>query len=222
MKPCRKRPTLKPGAIPSHKKRLEKALLSSKLKNGASSDRKSDSLTPLTRSSGGPLLDNGGNRGPMKLQCLECRAEFDLEYDASKQLYKLKPDSVLCSHVKQGGKTAAVPTSNSEPLAGKLTTEVPKPLKSDDEPAKQCPQCPYSFGLENDLKQHQINAHGENTRTSVKSLVEEITEQNVETKPLLERVIDMNSLPRFCSLESPETNGDHKQQVHSKVLKIRM
>ena len=225
MKPGKKNPMLKPGAIPSHMKRQETPLLSSqvlsKQKNKPISNTKSDSLTRTA----GPLLKNGGNQEGMKLQCLECRAAFDLEYDTSKKLHTLKPDSILCSHVKQGGKTAAVSIARSEPTPGKPASEVlTQPLKSDHEPSKseempfQCLRCPASFGLEHDLKQHQAFVHEENVPKRVSSVK---SVDNSKAKPLLEnvqRVFDMNSLPSVCFFESPEINGDHDTLVnHSKV-----
>ena len=210
MKRGQKRRWLKPGAIPSFKKRQEKLLLSSKIR--PTSNTKSDSLT-LTAD---PLLEDSVNQGPMKLQCLECRAEFDLDYDAEKKLHTLKPDSALCSHVKQGGKTAVVPNAKTEPDPGKPES---KPSESDHEPSKQCLQCPASFGLEHDLKQHREFAHNENAPKSASKVAN--SGQNSKSKPLSEnvqRVFDMNSLPTVCSLDSPEINRNHDPMVnHSKV-----
>ena len=170
---------LKAGAIPSFKKWPESEQISY---------TKSDSLIR----DADPTLKKSGDQGPMKLQCLECRETFDLEYNSSKKLHKLKPNSVLCSHVKQGGKTATVSSTQTHPESMVLT----ETSKGDSEP-------------NHDSKQHQILAHEKSIHLEAPNVQKEESDSKSQNQTgNVQRIFDMNSLPSLCFFDSsPEING---------------
>ena len=171
---------LKAGAIPSFKKWPE---------NEQISYTKSDSLIPKAD----PTLKKSGNQGPMKLQCLECQETFDLEYNSSKKLHKLKPNSVLCSHVKRGGKTATVPSTQIHPES-KVLTET---SKSDSEP-------------NHDSKQDPILAHEKSPHLKAPNVQKGEWDSKAQNQTgNVQRIFDMNSLCFFdSSLEINRHQGE--------------
>ena len=152
------------------------------------------------------LLENGENQGPMKIQCVECRETFDLEYDLSEKLYKLK--SALCYHVRKGGKTAtvSVPKLTQTQPESQVPTET---SKGESEP-------------NHDLKQHQIVAHEESIQTkapNVRSAKSYLKSQSPSGNS--QRIFDMNSLPSLCSFDfNPEINGNQNLMVNQSKPKV--
>ena len=130
----------------------------------------------------------------MKLQCLECRETFDLEYNSSKKLHKLKPNSVLCSHVKQGGKTATVPSTQTHPESQVLT----ETSKGDSEPNY-------------DSKQDPILGREKSNHSKAPNVQKEERDSKLQNQTgNVQRIFDMNSLPSLCFFDSSLEINRHR------------